>query len=85
MEVIVSSGFTARGNTSVRLVIEGLLAHFFSADRPIYDSEDALWFLELANKQKQNINQVENNSEVEPAAKTSVSFIVSVQGHLFPP
>ena len=43
--------------TSDRLVIgrvmEGLLVHFFSPDRPIYANEDVLWFLEFTNEQEQ--------------------------------
>ncbi len=35
----------------VRLVVEGLLAHFFSPDRPSYVDEDVLYFLEMANVQ----------------------------------
>ena len=31
--------------------MEGLFAHFFSADRQDYHSEDIDWFLELANEQ----------------------------------
>ena len=34
-------------------VMEGLLVHFFSPDRPIYANEDVLWFLEFANGQEQ--------------------------------
>ena len=33
--------------------MEGLLAHFFSPDRPDYAREDVSWFLKLANDQKQ--------------------------------
>ena len=35
----------------IRLLMEGLFSHFFSADRPGYHEEDAKWFLELANQQ----------------------------------
>ena len=31
--------------------MEGLFAHFFSADRPGYHEEDREWFLQLANQQ----------------------------------
>ena len=31
--------------------MEGLFAHFFSADRRAYHPEDVRWFLELANEQ----------------------------------
>lgn len=74
MEAIESSGFIARGNTSVRLIIEGLLAHFFSPDRPSYFPEDALWFLKLANKQEYSNNHVEKYSQLETAAETPVSW-----------
>ena len=37
--------------TEVKLVVEGLLAHFFSADQPKYVLEDVKWFLKLLNKQ----------------------------------
>lgn len=63
----MSSSFTARDNISTRLVIEGLLAHFFSAYRPNYDPEDAIWFLKLAN------NSIEEENSVPPAAETPVS------------
>ena len=39
--------------TIVRSIVEGLLSHFFSPDRPGYDREDVEWFLELANNEKQ--------------------------------
>lgn len=38
--------------TQVKLVVEGLLAHFFSADQPKYVLEDVKWFLKLLNKQQ---------------------------------
>ena len=37
----------------VRIIVEGLLAHFFSPDRPSYADEDVLYFLEMANQQEQ--------------------------------
>ena len=78
MEAILSSGLIDRGIIAIRLVIEGLLAHFFPPDRSSYSLEDALWFLELANQQTQwcfnvNTNQVEENVVKKPVAKTSVS------------
>ena len=36
---------------SVRLLLEGLFAHFFSPYRRSYDTKDVQWFLELANEQ----------------------------------
>lgn len=81
MEVVASCGFTASGNTPVRLVIEGLLAHFFSPDRPSYVQDDVVWFLKFANKQEQwcfNANPEKVDSEIEPVADASVSlFAVS--------
>lgn len=54
----------AGGSISVRWVIEGLLTHFFSPDKPSFAPEDVVWFLELANHQKQwccnTTDQVEN-------------------------
>ena len=75
MEAIIASGFLSRRNAAIRLVIEGLLAHFFSQDRPSYSSDDAVWFLELANQQTQwcfKINEEENVGK-KLAAKTCVS------------
>ena len=75
MEAILSSGFTARGDTPIRLIIEGLLTHFFSPDRPSYTKEDARWFVQLANQQKQwCYNGTEENSAEQLLAKTSVSW-----------
>ena len=39
-------------NIQAKLVLEGLLSHFFSADRSSYAMEDVGWFLELVNKQE---------------------------------
>lgn len=39
-------------NKEISCLMEGLFAHYFSADRPVYNSEDVRWFLELANKQE---------------------------------
>ena len=36
---------------SARVILEGLLAHFFSPERQHYNSEDIHWFLSLANCQ----------------------------------
>ena len=54
VEVLTSSCFTPslhRDNQGVRRLMEGLFAHFFSADRQGYHPEDIDWFLELANEQ----------------------------------
>ena len=53
-------------STSINLVVEGLLAHFFSADQPKYEFEDVRWFLELVNKQKHWFSEGEEKGE--PAA-----------------
>lgn len=37
----------------IRRIMEGLLAHFFSPDRPMFTNEDVLWFLVFANEQEQ--------------------------------
>ncbi len=77
MEVVISSGFAASGSTPVRLVIEGLLAHFFSPNHPRYAPEDVLWFLKFANEQEQwccHPLQGKQDSEVQPSAETPVSL-----------
>ena len=38
---------------SIRFLVEGFFAHFFSPYRRGYHTEDVQWFLELANKQEQ--------------------------------
>ena len=44
-------------STQIKLVLEGLLSHFFSADRSSYAVEDVGWFLELVNKQEQLLSK----------------------------
>ena len=54
VEVLTSTMFTPnlhRNDQGVRRLMEGLFAHFFSADRRAYHTEDVRWFLELANEQ----------------------------------
>ena len=54
VEVLSASAFSPslhRDNQSVRLLMEGLFAHFFSPHRPRYHPEDTQWFMELANEQ----------------------------------
>ena len=56
VKLVSSLDFNAslhRCNPTVRLVMEGLLAHFFPPDRPQYYTQDILWFLKLANDQEQ--------------------------------
>lgn len=38
---------------SIRFLVEGFFAHFFSPYRRGYHTEDIQWFLEFANKQEQ--------------------------------
>ena len=56
-EVITSTGLLGSNsfsgsNEPARVILEGLLAHFFSPERQHYNSEDIRWFLSLANSQK---------------------------------
>ena len=56
VEIISETSFSPslhRDSRSVRLLMEGLFAHFFSPYRRGYDTEDVQWFLELANEQEQ--------------------------------
>ena len=56
VEVISETSFSPslhRDSRSVRFLMEGLFAHFFSPYRRGYDTEDVQWFLELANEQEQ--------------------------------
>jgi len=43
---------TAWDLQQARGILEGLLSHFFSQLRAVYNSKDMQWFLELANSQK---------------------------------
>lgn len=52
VEVVSSTEFTT-SNTPVWLVMEGLMAHFFSPVRQHYTDEDVQWFLNFTNKKKQ--------------------------------
>ena len=56
VEIISDSEFSPslhRDNHHVRLIMEGLFAHFFSAERQSYHRDDVQWFLQLANEQGQ--------------------------------
>ena len=44
-------GFGPHDSSSVRVIKEGLLAHFFCAERRSYHLDDVKWFLELTNEQ----------------------------------
>lgn len=55
MKVVSPSGSLHR--PASRLVMEGVLAHFFSPHRPSYMNEDVLWFLEFVNQPGQWCNQ----------------------------
>lgn len=54
----------------IRLLIEGLFAHFFSSHRPAYHKEDVEWFLELANQQE---DWCPNTVQVVTAAQKSIT------------
>ena len=81
VELVSSLDFNAslhRCNPAVRLVMEGLLAHFFPPDRPQYHTEDILWFLKLANEQEQwsaNPFEGEEESRFEAATEESVGVV----------
>ena len=47
-----SSSVHGEKNQCVRSYIDGLFAFFFSAQRAAINTEDARWFLEIANKQE---------------------------------
>lgn len=56
VECLSSASFSPslhRSNASVRRLMEGILAHFFSPYRPSYYQEDVVWLLKLANEQEQ--------------------------------
>lgn len=57
----------------VHKLLDGLLAHYFSSDRPYYHSDDVRWFLQLANAQLHW--QVDH---LEPAAVTATAEEESV-------
>ena len=64
LEVFANAGLNSSSpighNESTRIILEGLLAHFFSPERRCYNSEDIHWFLDLANSQRSSANgQVE--------------------------
>ena len=56
VEVVENAGLNSSlpsdYNESIRIILEGLLAHFFSPERQCYNSEDIRWFLNLANSQR---------------------------------
>jgi hypothetical protein len=52
-EVVSSTGRTTSCNPSAVLVMENLMAHFFSPMREDFCPEDVQWFLQLANTPKQ--------------------------------
>ena len=56
VDVVFQSKFTPAlllENKDIASLLEQLFSHFFSADRPDYNSDDVQWFLELANSQNQ--------------------------------
>lgn len=68
MEVIeekVFVSFSPDNDTSIRLIIESLLRHFFSSFRRNYYHKDALWFMRLANEQEQWTLQEQSEHKAE--------------------
>ena len=56
LKILTGSGVVtslSTRSTIVRDVMEGLFAHFFSEQQPIYDEDDVHSFLEMANEQHQ--------------------------------
>lgn len=51
---------------SDRLLMEGLLAHFFSPYQCVYHTEDVQWFLELANEQKHWGTNLTEDAQQQP-------------------
>lgn len=65
MEAVVSAGTLHQ--CSVSLVVEGLLAHYFSIDQPKYYLEDARWFFELVNKEERWFSEEDVSLSKQPA------------------
>ena len=79
MEVIkekLFASFTPDNDTSIRLIIESLLGHFFSSFRRNYYHKDALWFMRLANEQKQWTLQEQSEREAELYLESCISMKV---------
>ena len=67
---------TSRVRT-VRLLVEGFFAHFFSSYRHGYHTEDVQWFLELANKQEQwRADPLEHSQHHQPVTRTEVRHLL---------
>ena len=70
---ILSETTTFSRVRSVRLLVEGLFAHFFSMYRHGYHTEDIQWFLELANKQENwKVDPLEHSQHHQPVTETEV-------------
>lgn len=54
-EILSPTGFSITSNSSenadMRVILEGLFTHFFSAERQRHHHDDIKWFLELSNEQ----------------------------------
>ena len=69
----IISETTTFSRRSIRLLVEGLFAHFFSPHRHSYHTEDIQWFLELANKQeKRRADPLEHSQHRQPVTETEV-------------
>ena len=69
-------------NCSIRFLMEGFFAHFFSPYRRGYHTEDIQWFLELANKQQQwtaNYAQHQLREHHKQVATTEVGHLSVTQ------
>lgn len=69
-------------SSQVKLILEGLLSHFFSADRTSYFIEDVQWFLELVNKQEclsKLDTSEEHKYEQEEDVELSAAFEVQTE------
>jgi hypothetical protein len=73
LEAMVSTKCT---KAAARLVVEGLLAHFFSADLPQYVLEDVRWFFELINKQQRCWLMQDEN--IEPDHSSQINYLENV-------
>ena len=72
---ILSETTTFSSVRSVRLLVEGLFAHFFASYRHSYHTEDIQWFLELANKQENwRANPLEHSQHHQPVTETEVCY-----------
>ena len=52
LEALKNNKLSVPYDEAVRILIEGLLAHFFNPNRQCYHVDDIRWFLHLANSQR---------------------------------